>query len=67
MASLLSRRQHQDRADRLVASWAERHGIQQLTFGLDRRLGARAGFKRNEQMLDLDPRYVMAFPGNSVL
>lgn len=53
--------------DRLAASWAERRGIAQLTFGLDRRLGARAGFKRNEQMLSLDPRYVVAFPGNGVL
>lgn len=54
-------------ADRLAASWAERRGIQQLAFSLDRRLGARAGFKRNEQMLSLDPRYVVAFPGTGVL
>lgn len=54
-------------ADRLAASWAERHDVQQLVFALDRRLGARAGFKRNEQMLALDPRYVIAFPGNGVL
>ena len=53
-------------ADRLAASWAERHEVQQLTFGLERRLGARAGFKRNEQMLGLNPRYVVAFPGNGV-
>lgn len=53
-------------ADRLAASWAERHEVQQLTFALDRRLGARAGFKRNEQMLDLQPRYLIAFPGNGV-
>ena len=53
-------------ADRLAASWAERHDVQQLTFTLDRRLGARAGFKRNEQMLSLAPRYVVAFPGNGV-
>jgi hypothetical protein len=53
-------------ADRLAASWAERREVQQLTFGLDRRLGARAGFKRNEQMLRLNPRYVVAFPGNGV-
>ena len=53
-------------ADRLAASWAERHEVQQLTFSLDRRLGARAGFKRNEQMLALGPRYVVAFPGNGV-
>lgn len=53
--------------DRLAASWAERRDIQQLVFSLDRRLGARAGFKRNEQMLSLKPRYVIAFPGNGVL
>lgn len=53
-------------ADRLAAAWAERHEIQQLTFALDRRLGARAGFKRNEQMLGLNARYVVAFPGNGV-
>lgn len=53
--------------DRLAASWAERHHVQQLVFSLDRRLGARAGFKRNDQMLGLDPRYVIAFPGNGVL
>lgn len=53
-------------ADRLAASWAERRQVQQLTYALDRRLGARAGFKRNEQMLALRPRYVVAFPGNGV-
>jgi len=53
-------------ADRLAASWAERYEVQQLTFGLERRLGARAGFKRNEQMLGLNPRYVVAFLGNGV-
>lgn len=52
--------------DRLAASWAERREVAQIAFALDRRLGARAGFKRNEQMLGLDPRYVVAFPGNGV-
>lgn len=52
---------------RLASSWAERRGIPQVTFSLDLRLGARAGFKRNERMLSLDPRYVIAFPGNGVL
>ena len=36
-------------ADRLAASWAERRGIQQLAFSLNRSLGARAGFTRNAQ------------------
>jgi hypothetical protein len=54
-------------ADRLGASWAERRGVAQVTFSLDMRLGARAGFKRNERMLSLEPRYVIAFAGNGVL
>ena len=53
--------------DRLASSWAERRNVPQVTFSLDMRLGARAGFKRNERMLSLDPRYVIAFPGNGVL
>jgi hypothetical protein len=53
--------------DRLAASWAERRKVPQLTFSLDRRLGQRAGFKRNEQMLSLNPRYVVAFAGSGVV
>jgi hypothetical protein len=53
--------------DRLASSWAERRQVPQVTFSLDMRLGARAGFKRNERMLSLDPRYVVAFSGNGVL
>src|SRR3546814_4650102 len=37
--------------ERIAASWAEQNGIQQVRFGLDRKLGDRAGFRRNEQML----------------
>jgi hypothetical protein len=53
--------------DRLAASWAERRKVPQLAFGLDARLGQRAGFRRNEQMLSLNPRYLVAFAGNGVL
>ncbi|HZF43673.1 MAG TPA: DUF2493 domain-containing protein [Sphingomonadaceae bacterium] len=53
--------------DRLAASWAERRGVAQIAFALDARLGQRAGFKRNEQMLSLNPRYLVAFAGNGVL
>jgi hypothetical protein len=53
--------------DRLAASWAERRKVPQLTFSLDRRLGQRAGFRRNEQMLSVNPRYLVAFSGNGVL
>src|SRR3546814_7694192 len=54
------------RLGRCAASWAEQNGIQQVRFGLDRKLGDRAGFRRNEQMLSLKPRYVIAFQGNGV-
>jgi hypothetical protein len=53
--------------DRLAAAWAERRQVPQVAFGLDTRLGARAGFRRNEQMLSLNPRYLVAFAGNGVL
>lgn len=53
--------------DRIAAGWAERRKVAQVAFGLDRRLGSRAGFKRNEQMLSLSPRCVVAFAGNGVL
>jgi hypothetical protein len=53
--------------DRVAAAWAERRKVPQVAFGLDRRLGARAGFRRNEQMLSLSPRCLVAFAGNGVL
>lgn len=53
--------------DRIAAAWAERRKVAQLVFGLDRRFGARAGFRRNEQMLSLNPRCLVAYPGNGVL
>jgi hypothetical protein len=53
--------------DRLAASWAEQRKVPQIAFALDRRLGTRAGFRRNEQMLSLKPRYLVAFAGNGVL
>jgi hypothetical protein len=53
--------------DRIAAAWAERRKVAQVAFGLDRRLGARAGFRRNEQMLSINPRCLVAFAGNGVL
>jgi len=53
--------------DRIAAAWAERRKVAQVTFALDRRLGARAGFRRNEQMLSLKPRCLVAYSGNGVL
>jgi hypothetical protein len=53
--------------DRLAASWAEQRKVPQVALSLDRRLGQRAGFRRNEQMLSLNPRYVVAFAGSGVV
>lgn len=53
--------------DRLAASWAERRKVPQVAFALEARLGQRAGFRRNEDMLKLEPRYLVAFAGNGVL
>ena len=44
-----------------------RRKVPQLTFSLDRRLGQRAGFRRNEQFLSLKPRYVVVFAGSGVV
>lgn len=53
--------------DRIAAAWAERRKVPQVAFGLDKRLGTRAGFRRNEQMLSQRPRYLVAYAGNGVL
>lgn len=53
--------------DRLAAAWAESRKVAQVAFRLDSRLGQRAGFRRNDQMLALKPRYLVAFSGNGVL
>ena len=53
--------------DRIAASWAEARKVVQVTFALDPRLGKRAGFRRNELMLSLKPRYLVAFAGSGVL
>ena len=54
-------------ADRLAASWAEQRKVPQVAFSLERRLGQRAGFRRNEQFLSLNPRCVVAFAGSGVV
>ena len=51
----------------IAASWAEQRKVVQVAFALEARLGKRAGFRRNEQMIGLKPRYLIAFAGNGVL
>lgn len=44
----------------------DEHGIQQVRFGLGKKLGDKDGFRRNKQMLSLKPRYLIAFQGSGV-
>lgn len=53
--------------DRFAASWAASRNVQQVTFGLRRALGQRAGFYRNQQFLDMKPKCVIALEGSGVL
>jgi len=54
--------------DRLASSWAERRNIPQISFSLDMRLGARAGFEAQRAYCSRStPVTVVAFPGNGVL
>ncbi|MFC3579246.1 DUF2493 domain-containing protein [Sphingomonas hylomeconis] len=41
--------------DAIAAAWAARSAVKVIAFTLDRRLGNRAGFARNEQLLKLRP------------
>ncbi|MBA4090094.1 MAG: hypothetical protein C0494_05810 [Sphingobium sp.] len=41
--------------DAIAAAWAARTGCKLISFTLDRKLGKRAGFVRNDQMLQLRP------------
>ena len=54
--------------DRIAASWAETNGVHQIVCKPDwNRHGRAAPFRRNDQMLDLLPRGVIAFPGNGIV
>lgn len=54
-------------ADRMAGAWAEARGVDHRVFRADwDRLGAKAGPRRNRQMLDEGrPELVVAFPGGS--
>ena len=51
--------------DRIAARWAERNGVHQIVCKPDwQRHGRAAPFRRNEELLNLLPRGVIAFPGS---
>ena len=51
-------------ADALARAWAQQRGVRVQTFPADwKRHGRSAGPKRNQQMIEVRPDMVMAFPG----
>jgi hypothetical protein len=53
--------------DRIVRNWAERHGVPQVIVGMNfDKYGKRAGFVRNEKMIELGLKGVILMPGNGV-
>ena len=53
--------------DRIAARWAERNGVHQIVCKPDwNRHGRAAPFRRNEELLNLLPRGVIAFPGSGI-
>ncbi|MYF85734.1 MAG: DUF2493 domain-containing protein [Rhodospirillaceae bacterium] len=53
--------------DKIAAQWAERHGVHQIVCKPDwQRYGRAAPFRRNDELLNLLPRGVIAFPGSGI-
>lgn len=52
--------------DAIAAAWAARSGVKLVAFTLDRRLGKRAGFARNEALLRLKPVEAMVCEGSGL-
>ena len=51
--------------EKIAAQWAERNGVHQIVCKPDwQRHGRAAPFRRNEELLNLLPRGVIAFPGS---
>lgn len=52
--------------DAIAAAWAAKTGTKLVAFALDRTLGKRAGFARNEQMLKLSPVEAVVCEGSGL-
>lgn len=52
--------------DAIAAAWAARTGVKLIAFGLDRSLGNRAGFVRNERMIALRPVEAVVCEGSGL-
>ena len=53
--------------ERIAASWAERNGVHQIVCKPDwNRHGRAAPFRRNDELLNLLPKGIIAFPGSGI-
>lgn len=52
--------------DAIAAAWAARSGVKLVAFTLDRKLGQRAGFARNEALLRLKPVEAIVCEGSGI-
>ena len=53
--------------ERIAAQWAERNGVHQVVCKPDwDRHGRAAPFRRNDELLNLLPKGVIAFPGSGI-
>lgn len=52
--------------DAIAAAWAARSGVKLVAFNLERRLGQRAGFARNEALLRLKPVEAIVCEGSGL-
>ena len=53
--------------ERIAAQWAERNGVHQVVCRPDwNRHGRAAPFRRNDELLNLLPKGVIAFPGSGI-
>ena len=53
--------------ERIAAQWAERNGVHQVVCRPDwNRHGRAAPFRRNDELLNLLPKGVLAFPGSGI-
>jgi len=53
--------------ERIAASWAEQRGVHQVVCKPDwDRYGRAAPFRRNDDLLNLLPKGVIAFPGSGI-
>ena len=53
--------------ERIAASWAEKRGVHQVVCKPDwDRHGRAAPFRRNDDLLNLLPKGVIAFPGSGI-